>query len=808
MTAPAKGRYSLLFIFNAIVIATIVLVLGARAGIDYFSQRQQIIEAMHQRSEQSLTRLGNNIAPFIEAFAPEEYSKLIETEIRLNRFRAIVVHDFNLGKTLGRNAYISGKTLNDQLQIEDFNPDNPAHRQTIEAMFFSDTASIQSADGTRIGSITIYISDVELRQQLNQMLINSILDTLIITTLLIVLLGLLFHRLLVTPLRLIQTSLSQQDADGIPLNPPPASPFVELSALIDTLQNMLRIIRRSRDNLIRQHTQLTNVISGANAGTWEWNIQTGELIINERWATMIGYELDELTPATFLTWKERLHPDDLQRGLPLLEQHFAKALPEFRLEFRMRHKQGHWVWILGIGRVSTWAEDGKPLLMSGTHLDISDKKAQEAELITQRRRLNDILIGTHAGTWEWNVQTGEVIFNERWAEIVGYTLAELAPVSINTWSSLAHPDDLAQSEVLLNKHFAGELPFYEVECRMRHKQGHWVWVLDRGKVASWTDDGKPLLMSGTHQDITTRKQTEEQLVQADIVYRSSSEGIMVCDAENRILAVNPAFTTLTGYTAEEIIGTHPSILKSGRQSPDFYHALWDTLNRTGQWKGEMWNRKKSGEQYAEAITINTVYDTAGKVHRRIAVFSDITEKKKAEELMWTQANYDFLTGLPNRRLFIDRVEHEIRKAARNQSRLALFFIDLDRFKEVNDSLGHEAGDDLLREAARRIQFAVRSSDTVGRLGGDEFTALLSDIRELTAPEKIARNILESLKQPFQLNNKQVFIGGSIGITLYPDDAQSLDDLFRFADKAMYVSKQSGRGCFHFYASTSPDSSEK
>ena len=222
----------------------------------------------------------------------------------------------------------------------------------------------------------------------------------------------------------------------------------------------------------------------------------------------------------------------------------------------MRHKRGHWVRIMGLGRVLERAADGHPLQMSGTHIDISDQKQQEFEISEQRRRLDYILTGTNVGTWEWNVQTGAVVFNSRWAEMIGYRMAELEPISINTWMSFVHPDDLKVSGELLEKHFAGEQPFYECEARMRHKNGHWVWVLDRGRVASRTEDGKPLLISGTHQDITERKEAEQRLRESELVLRTSidaiGEAFVIFDPEDRLIFCNEKYREVYPSIAEII----------------------------------------------------------------------------------------------------------------------------------------------------------------------------------------------------------------------------------------------------------------
>lgn len=305
-----------------------------------------------------------------------------------------------------------------------------------------------------------------------------------------------------------------------------------------------------------------------------------------------------------------------------------------------------------------------------------------------------------------------------------------------------------------------------------------------------------------------RHQAQEELRLAALVYQSSFEAMMVVDAENRIVAVNPAFTDITGYSAEEVVGRDPKLLSSRSQDEAFYKAMWAAIITTGRWQGEIWNQHKVGNEYAEWLTINTIYDETGKVNRRVALFSDITEKKKADALIWNQANYESLTGLPNRRLFADRLEQGLKTAHRNKHHLALLFLDLDRFKEVNDTLGHHMGDILLVEAARRIKCCVRESDTVARVGGDEFTVILAELNDVSNIGRVSHGIIESLSEPFQLGDEKAFISASIGITVYPDDATQAEELLKNADQAMFAAKQGGRNRFSYFTKSMQEATQQ
>ena len=286
---------------------------------------------------------------------------------------------------------------------------------------------------------------------------------------------------------------------------------------------------------------------------------------------------------------------------------------------------------------------------------------------------------------------------------------------------------------------------------------------------------------------------DEELQMASLVYKSSAEAMFITDGGNRVVAINPAFTQLTGYTPDEMLGQDPKILGSSRNSKSFYRDMWQALTDTGQWQGEIWNKRKNGEEFAEWLTINTIYDDAGQVHRRVSLFSDITEMKKAEETIWQQANYDLLTGLPNRRLFRDRLLQELRQAQRLKLPVALLSIDLDRFKEVNDAFGHATGDQLLIEISQRISSCLREYDTVARTSGDGFSATLTRIADPGVAERVAQEMLQKLALPLDVGSEAAYISACIGITLYPNDAEDVETLLKNAEEAMYVAKKQGRG---------------
>ena len=298
---------------------------------------------------------------------------------------------------------------------------------------------------------------------------------------------------------------------------------------------------------------LREILEQSLAGYWDWDIPSGDEYLSPTFKHMFGYEDHEIQNRAD-SWQKLIFQEDLPGVLDQFNRHVeSKGKIPFYNEIRFHHKSGSTVWVICTGKVIEWDDADKPIRMVGCHIDITERKRSEEALALERTRLAGILEGTNVGSWEWNVQTGETVFNERWADIIGHTLEEISPTSIETWMGFAHPDDLKKSEDALNKHFLGEADYYECESRMKHKDGSWVWVLDRGKVTTWTKDGKPLLMMGTHQDITDRKEALRKITDSELKFRTLFEtlpvGITIADADGYILESNKA--------AEEILGLSP-----------------------------------------------------------------------------------------------------------------------------------------------------------------------------------------------------------------------------------------------------------
>lgn len=285
---------------------------------------------------------------------------------------------------------------------------------------------------------------------------------------------------------------------------------------------------------------------------------------------------------------------------------------------------------------------------------------------------------------------------------------------------------------------------------------------------------------------------------ASFVFQYAQEGIMITDAEGTILYVNPAFTAITGYTEEEVRGKNPRLLKSGRHDAFFYRQMWESVRRTGQWRGEIWNRRKNGEIYPEWLTISAIKNEKGRITHYVAVFTDITERKRYEEQIKHQALHDPLTDLPNRRLFHDRLAHAIREAKETQRKVAVLFLDLDRFKNINDTLGHILGDELLRHVAKRLSSCVPREGVLARIGGDEFAVLLPALTARAEAERVAKDIVDRFTQPIALGERSLYVSISVGISLYPDDGDDCPTLIKNADMAMYCAKEEGGNRYRFF----------
>ncbi len=419
------------------------------------------------------------------------------------------------------------------------------------------------------------------------------------------------------------------------------------------------------------------------------------------------------------------------------------------------------------------------------------------ELRAREDRLRLALWGSGDEFWDWDIPA-KVIHRLGTDRAAGVRSEQT--VSFADWREKAvHPQDLPFVEKTLLDHVQGSSEFFEIEHRIRDDAGEWIWVLSRGKVVERDADGHALRVCGTARDITAARLAERERRIASEVIDSMNEAVSVTDLDFNFVAVNRAFTRMFGYQETEVLTRTASILNSAQHPQEHYNAMRQTFLANGHWHGELWQRRKNGEEFLSWIEISEVRDAAGRRTHYVGVTNDITERKRAEQELRYLANYDTLTGLPNRALLGERLAHAVMRARRTSRKVAVLFLDMDRFKHVNDSMGHAIGDRVLKAVGERLRSSVRDGATVARLGGDEFTVVLEDIHSGEESERIAADLLEVFAEPLDLESgQQVVISPSIGISLYPDHAQVPTDLVKYADTAMYQAKEAGRNMFMLY----------
>jgi len=416
------------------------------------------------------------------------------------------------------------------------------------------------------------------------------------------------------------------------------------------------------------------------------------------------------------------------------------------------------------------------------------------------RRLEYALRGSSDGLWDWNMETGDLYLSPRWLEMLGYEENELA-YNLETFENLLHPKYKEAVFEMVDAYINGKRDNFSIEFEMQHKNGAWIYILSRAKLAT-NEDGtvvKPMRMVGTHVDITEQKQSEKRLAEAAVVFNSTSEGIFFTDKDGIILRVNRAFTKITGYKASEVIEHNASILQSGKHSKEFYAALWDELLSNGSWKGEVWNKTKSGNIYPQLLTINSIKNKKGEIEKFVAISNDITDIKQKEAKLDYLAHHDPLTELPNRTLLKARLEQTLSSAKRHNYKTALLYFDIDNFKNINDSFGHPTGDQLLLKVTQMVQKILREEDTFARVGGDEFIIVIGDLHSLEAVTNKLISLMAIFEKPFTLDVlNDLYITISIGVSIAPNDTEEPDTLIKNADTALYKAKSAGKNMYKFF----------
>jgi diguanylate cyclase (GGDEF)-like protein/PAS domain S-box-containing protein len=421
-----------------------------------------------------------------------------------------------------------------------------------------------------------------------------------------------------------------------------------------------------------------------------------------------------------------------------------------------------------------------------------------------KERFELALCGSKTSILDWDIVENTLYISPSWKEMLGYRDNEL-PNALNTWKKIAHPKDVKQVLYSLKVHKKKLLKVFENNHRLRHKEGHWIWVLGRARII-YDEAGHAVRMIGTHTDITKEKELQLKYSHYAQILEQIHDSVISFDLNGRIISWNRGSELLLDYRTDEMIGARFSSLFP-KESERLYKECLAKVKENGEYKIELKLLKKSGEPLYVALSFSQLKNEAGETIGYVSYAHDISERKQTEKILLEQKNilryqahHDALTRLPNRVLFFDRLEQSILKTERLEKHFALFFIDLDKFKHINDSLGHSIGDRVLRVVAKRIEATIRQEDTLARLSGDEFTVIMEDLSHPEDASVLAEKILSVLQKALYIDEYTLYISGSIGISLYPEDAADAESLLKYADTAMYKAKENGRNTFQFYAS--------
>ncbi|KAF7599050.1 MAG: hypothetical protein CGU29_09075 [Candidatus Dactylopiibacterium carminicum] len=517
--------------------------------------------------------------------------------------------------------------------------------------------------------------------------------------------------------------------------------------------------------------------------------------VNQRYCELTGYSEVELLLRDF---REITHADDLEANERLLDALILDNTERHSIEKRILRRDGELIWVnLTISLVRSRRGSGQFMEVIE---DITARKHAERELRESEARMRSILSAMREGVIMRDAEGVVIIANAAARRLYG-----LAPEAV--FPPLLEPEGYS-----FVREDGSECPVPELPGARAMVEGcsaaAVVGIVAENGQCSWVMARAEPLQRDTHtglfpvvltlNDLTAQRRAEEELRLAATVFDNSVEAIMITDAGRQILSVNKAFTVLTGHEPMSVSGQTPAILSSVRQGLNQYDRIWREAAMRGVWQGEVWQRRREGGEFPVWLSISVVRDRGGAIANFVAVFSDITERKANEARIAFLAHHDPLTSLPNRTLFQDRLEQALARCERNGGRLALLFLDLDRFKTINDSLGHLAGDRLLQAVAERLRHCVRDTDTICRQGGDEFIIVLPDVLDSEVSARVAEKILRRLAEPFEIDGNALGTSFSIGIAVYPNDGRQASVLMKNADTAMYHAKESGRNTYRFF----------
>jgi len=645
-------------------------------------------------------------------------------------------------------------------------------------------------NGEWIGRIAIDMDDARISQESRARQANYLVVLAIQLGVSLLLIVLFLKVRLQTPLRQLE-AFSQTLAQGQFDAPLHFERGDELGRLGRRMDQMRGAIRTLFSDIGRNEEQFRTIVSQVPGAVFRSQPGGPLDFVSDALATITGYPVEHFMRGGTNAWVDIIHPEDRRRHRHALRA-AIQAGEAYALEYRIIDAQGVERWVLENGQPHDLP--GSPhYRVDGIVSDISDRKRNEmridALLAEQDAILENVMFGVMFVRDERIVSS-----NRRCDALFGYGSGELAgsPVAV----VFPTPVDYIDAATRQARWLAMGEDFSE-ERQYRRRDGELIWCQVSGRAV---DPDRPSAGSiRVYADITARRLADEKLRLSATVLDRIADGVMVVDADHRIIATNPAFTRITGYSEMEALGRDAGLTRSMRHDDAFYAQLRRDLVTQGIWQGELWRVHKSGSEYLESLTVSAVRDERGAISHFVGVFSDITQVRQSQDKLDHMAHHDPLTALPNRLLFHDRLQHALARAARAGEQLAVMFIDLDRFKNVNDTLGHHVGDALLKKVALALARRLRHGDTLARLGGDEFIVLLENVAGEPGAAQVAEKLMTMFEQPFVVAEHELFVTGSVGVSLYPNDAEDANMLIRNADVAMYQAKARGRNNFRFYA---------
>jgi diguanylate cyclase (GGDEF)-like protein/PAS domain S-box-containing protein len=643
--------------------------------------------------------------------------------------------------------------------------------------------------GERIGHVLVEMDDARSQQELRGKQSNYALVLACQLGISLMLIVLFLNKRLLSPLRTLM-SFSDRLSRGDFETPVGLQGRDELGRLGSQMEQMRVAIKHLFEDIGRREERFRTIVTQVPGAVFRI-VPDGPIeFVSDAIEDISGYSAAMLMRSTTGTWADLICPEDRRMQRRMVKQAIDSGRP-YEIEYRILDASGTERWVSENGQPQR-AESGA-LWVDGILSDISERKHNEVRieglLAEQSAILDNVMFGVMF------VRHRRVVsVNRRCEELFGYTNGQLTGGS--TATLFPSEQEFAQASHGQYSTLA-EGKYVTEERQYRRSDGSLFWCLVSGYALDplRAHEGSIWVFA----DVTERKLAEEKLRLSATVLEHIADGVMVIDANGRIVATNPAFTQITGYTEMEALGQDSSLTRSVRHDESFYHRLWEDLREHSFWRGEIWNMRKNGELYLEWLTVSAVRDNSGVITHYVAVFSDITKVKESQDKLDHMAHHDPLTELPNRLLFHDRLQHALQRAARDTEQLAILFIDLDRFKNVNDTLGHHVGDELLKQVAIALAGQLRDGDTLARLGGDEFIVLLENIEGQFGAGHVAEKLVTMFEQPFMVSNYELFVTGSVGISVYPNDATDLNMLIRNADVAMYQAKARGRNGYQFYA---------